>query len=151
LRSYDLVARRVEGERSVFEGMGLRFPCRVAENHRPALEETAKRLRKLAGALTDCPLPPGHDNDFTLMERIARDPTIIVDRAPEGKPATPRDLRTRLMTVAATGTLEQIAAALRAGADPQRADARGRTALHYLLGNPKVDSADRAEAIRLLY
>ena len=55
------------------------------------------------------------------------------------------------MTAAAKGTLPDITKALAAGADPQRADARGRIALHYLLGNAAITGPDRAKAIGLLY
>ena len=151
LKGYDLVARQSAPDPSVFDGMMLRFPCRLAAGHRDLLEDAARTMGKLGGTLTDCPVPRGREADFALLERIARDPASALMAPSEGSPATPRDLRTRLMTAAAKGSLADIAKALDAGADPQRADARGRTALHYLLGNAAVAGPDRATAIKLLY
>ncbi len=151
LKGYDLVARRSSPDASVFDGLVLRLPCRLAASHRALLEEAARVLGPFAGPLTDCPAPKGREADFVLLERIARDPTTALTGAVEVEAVTPRDLRTRLMTAAAKGSLGDIDTALKAGADPQRADARGRTALHYLLANPAVSAADRPQAIRLLY
>ncbi|TAN56564.1 MAG: ankyrin repeat domain-containing protein [Magnetospirillum sp.] len=151
LKGYDLVARKSEPEPSVFDGMMLRFPCRLAASHRGLLEEAAKTMGKLGTVQTDCPAPKGREADFALLERIARDPASTLMDSGDGGGASPRDLRTTLMTVAAKGTLADVSKALAAGADPQRADARGRTALHYLLGNGAVTGGDRAKAIKLLY
>ncbi len=151
LKGYDLVARKSAPDPSVFDGMMLRFPCRLAASHRALLEGAAKTMDQLGAVLTDCPAPKGHEADFALLERIARDPAGALTSPSEGDAALPRDLRTTLMTAAAKGTLADISKALAAGADPQRADARGRTALHYLLGNAAVAGADRAAAIKLLY
>lgn len=152
IKGYDLVARRSEGEPSVFDGMTLRLPCRLAANRRELLEETARRLGPLQGGpLTDCPTPKGREADFALLERIARDPAGVLTAGSNGQGAPPRDLRTPLMSAAAKGGLADIEKALKAGGDPQRADARGRTALHYLMGNQSLSPADRTQAIRLLY
>ena len=163
LKGYDLVARKSAPDPSVFDGMMLRFPCRLAASHRTLLEDAAKTLSQMGDqpgdraeeqmgvVLTDCPAPKGHETDFALLERIARDPAGTLMVSAEGSVPLPRDLRTKLMTAAARGKLADITAALEAGADPQRADARGRTALHYLLGNPAVGGAARAAAIKLLY
>lgn len=151
LKGYDLVARKSAPDASVFDGMMLRFPCRLAATHRLLLEEAAKTMGQLGGTLTDCPVPKGREADFPLLERIARDPASALMTSAEGNPASPRDLRTKLMTAAAKGSFADISKALNAGADPQRADARGRTALHYLLGNAAVTGPDRAKAIKLLY
>lgn len=151
LKGYDLVARKSEPEPSVFDGMTLRFPCRLMASHRPLLEDAARTMNRLGTALTDCPAPKGRDTDFALLERIARDPANALMAQAEGAAVAPRDLRTTLMTAASKGALTDIAKALDAGADPQRADARGRTALHYLLGNAAITGGDRAKAIKLLY
>lgn len=152
IKGYDLVARKAEPEPSVFDGMNLRFPCRMAASHRALLEETAKRLGPLAGGpLTDCPAPRGRETDFNLLERIARDPAGALTAGTNGTGPQPRDLKTPLMTAAAKGGLADIEKALKAGADPQRADARGRTALHYLLGNQSLSPAERAQGVKLLY
>ncbi|EME70047.1 hypothetical protein H261_10209 [Paramagnetospirillum caucaseum] len=152
IKGYDLVARRSEPAPSVFDGMNLRFPCRMAVSHRALLEEAAKRLGQLRGGpLTDCPTPQGRDTDFALLERIARDPAGALTSAANGHGPLPRDLKTPLMTAAAKGSLADMEKALKAGADPHRADARGRTALHYLLGNQSLPPADRTQAVKLLY
>ena len=151
LAGYDLVARKSSPDASVFDGMMLRFPCRLAASHRGLLEDSARVMGKLGPVPTDCPAPKGRGADFALLERIARDPAVILTTGPEGEPITPRDLRTTLMTAAARGSLADITKALATGADPQRADARGRTALHYLLGNATISGDDRAKAVRLLF
>lgn len=151
LKGYDLVARRSETEASVFAGMALRFPCRMVAGHRAALEEARRLMGPLAGTLTDCPAPKGREADFSLLERISRDPATALMAEGNGGGALPRDLRTTLMAAAATGGMADISKALAAGVDPQRADARGRTALHYLLGNAAISGKDRAEAIKLLF
>ncbi|OAN54088.1 hypothetical protein A6A04_12660 [Paramagnetospirillum marisnigri] len=151
LKGYDLVARRAEPEPSVFDGMVLRLPCRLAASHRPALAEATRLLGRLAVSPTDCPTSRGREADMELLERIARDPATALVSAADGSGAVPRDLRTSLMTAAAKGSMADISKALAAGGDPQRADARGRTALHYLLGNAAVTGADRAQAIKLLF
>jgi len=151
LKGYDLVARKASPEASVFDGMVLRFPCRLAGSHRGLLEEAAKVLGPLSGRLTDCPAPKGQEADFALLEKIARDPGAVLVSHGEGPSAAPRDLRTKLMSAAAKGKLADIEGALEAGADPQRADARGRTAFHYLLGNASLDEADRLRAIHRLF
>jgi hypothetical protein len=149
---YDLVARRSEPKPSVFDGMSLRFPCRMAASQRALLEETAQRLGPLLGGpLTNCPAPKGHEADFDLLARIARDPAGTLSTVPNGAGHLPRDLKTPLMTAAAKGSLADITKELSKGADPFRADARGRTALQYLLHNPDLSAADRAEAIRRLF
>jgi hypothetical protein len=146
------VGRKTEPEPSVFDGMNLRFPCRIVVSHRALLEETAKRLGPLLGGpLTDCPTPKGREADFNHLERIARDPAAALTSSDNGHSPLPRDLKTPLMTAAAKGSLADIAKAMDAGADPHRADARGRTALHYLLGNQVLPPADRAQAVKLLY
>ncbi|ARJ67186.1 hypothetical protein WV31_16685 [Magnetospirillum sp. ME-1] len=151
-KGYDLVARKTEPEPSVFDGMNLRFPCRIVVSHRALLEETARRLGPLAGGpLTDCPTPKGREADFNHLERIARDPAAALTSSANGHGPLPRDLKTPLMTAAAKGSLADITKAMNAGADPHRADARGRTALHYLLGNQTLPPADRAQAVKLLY
>ncbi|CAA7626735.1 conserved hypothetical protein [Candidatus Terasakiella magnetica] len=151
LKGFDLVARKADGEPSVFNGMALRFPCRLAASHRPLLEEAAKTLGPLAGSLSDCPAPLGRENDFALLERIARDPATALMIPTDREVVEPRDLRTALMSAAAAGNLAAITRAVKAGADPQRADARGRTALHYLLGNRTISDSERIQAIKLLY
>ncbi|KIL97048.1 hypothetical protein CCC_00109 [Paramagnetospirillum magnetotacticum MS-1] len=151
-KGYDLVARKTEPEPSVFDGMNLRFPCRMAASHRALLEETAKRLGPLMGGpLTDCPTPKGREADFNLLERIARDPAGALTSESNGHGHLPRDLKTPLMTAAAKGSLTDIEKVLKAGADPHRADARGRTALHYLLGNSGLKPEERTQAVKLLY
>lgn len=151
LKGYDLVARKAEPDPSVFDGMMLRFPCRLAASHRTVLEASAKTLGQLAGTLTDCPAPKGHEADFALLDRMATDPVATLAGAQDGQSVSPRDLKTQLMSVAAKGSLADITKAISAGADPQRADARGRTALHYLLGNAALAPTERAQAIRLLF
>jgi hypothetical protein len=151
-KDYDLVARKSEPSASVFDGMNLRFPCRIVANHRPLLEETAQRLGPLLGGpLTDCPAPKGREADFNLLERISRDPSGAITGNGNGSGHAPRDLKTPLMTAAAKGGLADITKAIKAGADIHRADARGRTALHYLLGNQALSPADRGQAVKLLY
>lgn len=150
-KGYDLVARKSEPEPSVFNGMALRFPCRLVATHRPLLEESSRLLGQLAATPTDCPTPKGREADFNLLERISRDPSSALMGVDDGNGATPRDLRTSLMTAAAKGSLGDISTAMSAGADPQRADARGRTALHYLLGNGGISGNDRAQAIKILF
>ncbi|MBV5324768.1 MAG: ankyrin repeat domain-containing protein, partial [Rhodospirillaceae bacterium] len=151
LKGYDLVARRSEPDASVFDGMMLRLPCRLAASHRALLEDVGKTMGAMIGVLTDCPTPKGREADFALLERIAREPASALMIPAEGGSASPRDLRTKLMTVAAKGSFAEISKAVADGADPQRADARGRTALHYLLGNAAVTGADRGKAIGMLY
>jgi hypothetical protein len=151
LAGYDLVARKAAPDPSVFDGMVLRLPCRLAAGQRPFVEEAGRIMGPLAVQLTDCPTPKGRESDVALLERIARDPASALTAAAEGAVPSPRDLRTQLMTAAAKGGLSDITKALSAGADPQRADARGRTAFHYLLGNPAITGSDRAQAIKLLY
>ncbi|RAU22028.1 hypothetical protein CU669_10040 [Paramagnetospirillum kuznetsovii] len=151
LKGYDLVARKAEPEPSVFGGMVLRFPCRLVASHRALLEETSRLMGPLAVAPTDCPTPKGRESDFNLLERIARDPATALLGVVDGSAPLPRDLRTSLMTAAAKGGANDIARALSAGADPQRADARGRTALHYLLGNSAISGHDRGQAIKQLF
>lgn len=152
IKEYDLVARKSEPAPSVFDGMNLRFPCRIVASHRAVLEETARRLGPLLGGpLTDCPTPKGREADFNLLERIARDPSVAMTGGGNGNGHAPRDLKTSLMTAAAKGGLADITKAIKAGADPHRADARGRTALHYLMGNPSLPPAERVQAVKLLY
>jgi hypothetical protein len=145
LDGYDLVARRSGG--GPLDGVWLRFPCRVAARYRPALEVAAKRLKQLAGPLTDCPLPPEREHDLALAEKVAKDPALLLSLAAPmvGKPAGV------LMKAAASGSMADIAAALKAGGDPHRADGQGRTAVHYLLTNPRLSPTERAEGVRLLF
>lgn len=149
---YDLVSRTSEPAPSVFDGMALRFPCRMAARQRGLLEETVKVLAQVQTTpITDCPAPKGHETDFALLERIATDPAGTLTALPNGAVHPPRDLKTPLMTAAAKGTLADITKELGKGADPFRADARGRTALQYLLHNPALPPADRAQAVKLLF
>ena len=151
-KGYDLVARKSDATAPVFDGLALRFPCRMAATHRALLEEAARRLGPLMGGpLTDCPAPKGREEDFALLERIARDPASALTSSTDGSGAMPRDLKTPLMTAAAKGRLADMEKALAAGADPQRADAHGRTALHYVLGNAALSGAERSQAVKLLY
>ncbi|MGE5505290.1 MAG: ankyrin repeat domain-containing protein [Actinomycetota bacterium] len=145
LDGYDLVARRSTG--GPLDEVWLRFPCRVAAHHRPALEAAAKRLKQLAGPLTDCPLPRDKAGDLGLAEKVAKDPmaALVLPPPPVGEPAGV------LMKAAATGSMADIAQALKAGGDPHRADGHGRTAVHYVLTNPRLSPPERAEAVRLLF
>lgn len=67
------------------------------------------------------------------------------------------DARTPLMYAAANASLPMIKLLLDAGADPYRADSKGRRAIDYLLGfgptaaNTKLSPAEQSEAARLLY
>jgi hypothetical protein len=66
------------------------------------------------------------------------------------------DARTALMYAASRGSLAMIKLLLDAGADPHKADTRGRKPLHYLLGygpvrrNAKLSPAELGEAAKLL-
>ena len=67
------------------------------------------------------------------------------------------DGRTALMYAAANASLPVITALLQAGADPYRADTKGRRAIDYLLGfgptppNSRLTVEERIEAARLLF
>ncbi len=65
---YDLVARKS----GPHDGIWLRLPCKVVAGRRAVLDLAAKRLKQLAGPLTDCPLPEGHEADFAMAEKLAR-------------------------------------------------------------------------------
>jgi hypothetical protein len=145
------VSRHTEPDGSAFDGLALRLPCRMAADHRAGIEAAARLLGPLAGPLTDCPVPPGREADFDLLERLARDPTRLVAEGGPGPADPPAELVTPLITAADRGDEAAIRAALAAGGDPQRADGRGRTALWYLLGNQSVPAAERAALARRLF
>ncbi|MBI2236286.1 MAG: ankyrin repeat domain-containing protein [Magnetospirillum sp.] len=73
LSGYDLVVRKSGGPPAgTWDGIWLRLPCKVAAGRRAVLDVAAKRLKQLAGPLTDCPLPDGREADFALAEKLAR-------------------------------------------------------------------------------
>ena len=61
IKGYDLVSRRSETEPSVFDGMILRLPCRLAAGRRELLEEdgTAPGAAAWAGRSPTAPPPRG--------------------------------------------------------------------------------------------
>jgi hypothetical protein len=91
-----------------------------------------------------------------LAHHAAVDATTYVKAEPWGYTLS-HDARTPLMYAAASGSLEMIRLLLDAGADPYRADSKGRRALDYLLGfgpvgaNRKLSELERKEAARLLF
>jgi len=151
LDGYDLVSRHAEPEPSPFDGLALRLPCRLAASQRAGIEAAARLLGPLAGPLTDCPVPAGHEADFDLLDRLARDPGRFVAEGGPGPIAAPDVLSTPLMRAAAGGDAAEIRAALTPGADPQRADGFGRTALWHLLGNSRLAPAEKVELARRLF
>lgn len=72
-------------------------------------------------------------------------------------PQLKHDARSPLMYAASSGSLATITLLLDAGADPYRADSKGRRAIDYLLGygpvqaNPLLSDEERAEAVRRLF
>ena len=109
------------------------------------------------------PLMVAAQQDQVQSAKLLLDRGASMDRTTYKRPTQSDDMelghdaRTALMYAAARGSLDMIRLLLDRGADKYAADTKGRRALHYLLGqgpvaaNPKLSSAELAEAAKLLY